>query len=123
MAVRKLLRNDQWRRIESLLPGKSSDPGRTGADNRLFVEAVLWIARTGAPWRDLPPEFGCWNSVYQRFSRWAKKAVWPRVFEELARNSDLEEVVLDSTLVRAHQHAAGAAKKTARKHSAARAAG
>ena len=67
------LRNDQFERIAALLPGKVSDPGRTAADNRLFVEAVLWIARTGSPWRDLPPEFGPWNSVYQRFARWSRR--------------------------------------------------
>ena len=120
--TRKLLRDDQWRRIEQLLPGKRSDPGRTAADNRRFVEALLWIARTGAPWRDLPEEFGPWNSVYKRFSRWATNGVWHRVFEELAKDADFEELYLDSSIVRAHQHAAGAAKKTVRKRSAARAA-
>jgi len=113
--MRKLLRNDQWQRIEKLLPGKVTDPGRTGADNRLFVEAVLWIARTGAPWRDLPPEFGPWNSAYKRFARWSDKGVWHRVFGELAKDVDFQNVFLDSTIVRAHQHAAGAGKKTARK--------
>jgi transposase len=120
--ARKLLRDDQWRRIESLLPGKASDPGRTASDNRLFVEAVLWIARVGAPWRDLPETFGPWNSAYKRFSRWSASGVWHRVFAELARDADFEEVFLDSTIVRAHQHAAGAPKKTVRKRSAARAA-
>lgn len=117
--ARKLLRNDQWRRIEQLLPGKVTDRGRTAADNRLFVEAVLWIARTGAPWRDLPEEFGPWNSVYKRFSRWETNGVWHRVFEKLAEDADFEELYLDSSIVRAHQHAAGAAKKTVRKRSAA----
>lgn len=121
--ARRLLRDDQWRRIEHWLPGKQSDPGRSAADNRLFVEAVLWIARVGAPWRDLPPEFGPWNSVYKRFSRWEARGVWHRVFEELAQDADFEELYLDSTVVRAHQHAAGAAKKTDRKRSGARAAG
>ena len=108
---RLLLRNDQWKRIEPLLPGKEGDRGRTGADNRLFVEAVLWMARTGAPWRDLPKQFGPWNSVFRRFSRWADKGVWQTVFATLATDADFEEVFLDSTIVRAHQHAAGAAKK------------
>ena len=119
--ARKLLRNDQWDRIEQLLPGKSGDPGRTGEDNRLFVEAVLWIARSGAPWRDLPAEFGAWNSVYQRFARWSNQQVWQRVFAELAKDADFEEVFLDSTIVRAHQHAAGAQKKQVNKRSGARA--
>ena len=119
--ARKILRNDQWDRIEQLLPGKSGDPGRSGEDNRLFVEAVLWIARSGAPWRDLPAEFGAWNSVYQRFARWSNRQVWQRVFAELAKDADFEEVFLDSTIVRAHQHAAGAQKKLASKRSGARA--
>lgn len=113
--ARKWLRDDQWERIKTMLPGKVGDPGRSGTDNRLFVEAVLWIARTGCPWRDLPQEFGSWNSVYQRFARWSKKGVWQKVFEQLAREADFEEVFIDSTIVRAHQHSAGAAKKTAPK--------
>ena len=117
---RRILRDDQWRRIEALLPGKVGDRGRTGADNRLFVEAVLWIARTGSPWRDLPKELGPWNSVYKRFARWSDSGVWHRVFTELAKDADFEEVFLDSTIVRAHQHAAGAPKKTAPRRSGAR---
>jgi len=121
--ARRNLRNDQWARIEPMLPGKAGDRGRTAKDNRLFVDAVLWIARAGAPWRDLPEAFGPWNSVYKRFSRWSNAGVWHRVFAELAQDADFEEVFLDSTIVRAHQHAAGAPKKTAAKRSAARAAG
>ena len=70
---RKLLPNDQWEGIKDLLPGKKGDPGKTGADNRLLIEAVLWIAGTGSPWRDLLPAFGNWHSVYRRHSPWAKK--------------------------------------------------
>lgn len=120
--ARRNLRNDQWARIEPMLPGKAGDRGRTAKDNRLFVDAVLWIARAGAPWRDLPEAFGPWNSVYKRFSRWSNAGVWHRVFAELAKDADFEEVFLDATIVRAHQHAAGAPKKTAAKRSAARAA-
>jgi transposase len=108
---RDLLRDDQWNRIARMLPGKDTDRGRTAADNRLFVEGVLWILRTGSPWRDLPMRFGLWNSVYQRFSRWSRSKVWHRVFAELARDADFEELYLDGTIVRAHQHASGAAKK------------
>ena len=79
-----------------------------GEDNRLFVDAVLWLARAGAPWRDLPEEFGHWNSVFQRFRRWAKKGVWERIFKALVENPDFEYLIIDSTIVRAHQHAAGA---------------
>jgi len=108
---RDLLRDEQWERIAQILPGKASDRGRTAANNRLFVEAVLWIARTGAPWRDLPPRFGRWNSIYKRFARLAERGTWHRVFGELAKDGDFEEIYLDSTIVRAHQHAAGAPKK------------
>jgi transposase len=104
------LRDDQWERIERLLPGKPGDRGRAAADNRLFVDAVLWMARSGAPWRDLPEEFGPWNSVYKRFARWQEQGVWQRVFAELAEDGDFEEVFLDSTVIRVHQHAAGARK-------------
>lgn len=120
--ARTRLTDDQWRRIEHLLAGKAGDPGRTGEDNRRFVEAVLWIARVGAPWRDLPKEFGPWNTAYQRFARWSEKGVWHRVFAELAKDADFEEVFMDSTIVRAHQHAAGAPKKTASRRSGTRAA-
>jgi transposase len=108
---RMMLRDDQYERIALLLPGKAGDRGRTAADNRLFVEAVLWTARTGAPWRDLPPEFGRWNSVYVRFARWSRNGIWHDVFAALAVDADFEEVFIDSTIVRAHQHAAGAPKK------------
>ena len=108
---RTILRDDQWGRIAGLVQGKPGDSGRRGVDNRLFVEAVLWIARTGSPWRDLPQEFGSWNSVYIRFARWSDKLIWAKVFAVLRVDADFEEVFLDSTVIRAHQHAAGAAKK------------
>jgi transposase len=102
--------DDQWERIKDLLPGKVTDPGVTAKDNRLFVNAVLWIGKTGAGWRDLPERFGRWNSVWKRFDRWAKKGVWLKVFEAL-QDPDLEWLMLDSTVVRAHPCAAGAKKK------------
>ena len=116
-----MLRDDQWARIEHLLPGKATDVGMTAKDNRLFVEAVLWILRTGSPWRDLPPELGNWHNTYTRFSRWGRKGVWQRVTAALSNEPDLQALLIDSTIVRAHQHAAGAQKKPARKRSAARA--
>ena len=100
---------EQWERIKDLLPGKDGDPGVTAQDNRLFLNAVLWIGRTGAPWPDLPERFGKFNSVWRRFDRWAKKGVWERVFRAL-QDPDLEWLLLDSTIARAHQHAAGAKK-------------
>jgi len=121
--VRRWLRDDQRLRLEPMLPGKVADPGRTGDNNRLFIEAVLWIARTGSPWRNLPAEFWLWNGVYMRFARWSNNGVWQKVFAEPAKDADFEEVFLDGTIVRAHPHSAGAAKKKARKRSGAGAAG
>lgn len=106
--VRRELRADQWHRIKDLLPGKKSDAGRTASDNRKFVDAIHWIARTGSHWRELPPEFGNWNSVFQRYNRWSEKGVWERLFEALADDPDFEYVMMDVTIVRAHQHSAGA---------------
>ena len=120
---RKRLRDDQWERIKDLLPGKVTDAGVTAKDNRLFIEAVLWIARTGSPWRDLDPALGKWHATYTRFSRWGKKGVWQRVIEAISEDVDLEALFIDSTVVRAHQHAAGAQKKRGRKRSGARAEG
>lgn len=106
--------DDRWARLAPLLPGKPSDPGRTARDNRLFLDAVLWIARTAAPWPALPKHFGKHNSVFQRFNRWAKKGVWEQVFDAL-QEPDTEWLLLDSTTVRAHQHAAGARKRGTRR--------
>ncbi len=106
-SVRLMLKDQQWERMQPHLPGKPSDPGRTGANNRLFVEAVLWLARTGVPWRDLPGSFGHWNSVFVRFSRWSKDGVWDRLFTAMADDPDFEYIMIDATIVRAHQHAAG----------------
>jgi len=119
---RKMLRNDQWERIENHLPGKIKDPGRTAKDNRQFVEAVFWILRTGSPWRDLPAEYGHWHRTYVRFARWRESGVWKRVADALRGDADLEYLFIDSTIVRAHQHSAGAQKKREVRKSADRAA-
>jgi len=111
MRCRHAIADDQWERIKGFLPGQAGQPGVTAKDNRWFVDAVLWIAKTGAPWRDLPERFGNWNSVWRRFDRWSRQGIWQRVFEEL-RDPDLEWLILDSTVVRAHPHAAGAKKKS-----------
>jgi transposase len=108
MEARHTLRDDQWEKIKDALPGKKGNPGRTAEDNRKFIEAVMWIAKTGAPWRDLPPERGKWASVHKRFIRWSKKKVWQMIFNTVAANADNEWLMIDSTIVRAHQHAAGA---------------
>ena len=101
--------DEKWNRIKHLLPGQEGDPGVTAKDNRLFINAVLWIVKTGAPWRDLPERFGNWNSVWRRFHRWAAKGVWERVYREL-QDGNVQWLLLDSTTIRAHQHAAGAKK-------------
>jgi putative transposase len=116
---RKMLRDDQWERIEQLLPGKATDRGVTAKDNRRFVEAVLWIMRTGSPWRDLPVELGHWHRTFVRFSRWREKGVWEGVATALCGDADMEQLFIDSTIVRAHQHSAGAKKKQANRKSAA----
>jgi putative transposase len=120
--VRLVLSGAQWQRIEKLCVGKAEDPGGTGADNRLFVEAVLWIARSGSPSRDLPPIFGKWNSVFVRFHRWSESGVWRRIFATLSDDPDFEYLIVDSTIVRTHQHAAGAKGGLKIRRSAARAA-
>lgn len=105
---RYALRDDQWERIERLLPGKPGDSGVTAADNRLFVEAVLYRYRAGIPWRDLPERFGDFRVIHTRHMRWSRKGVWERVFKALAEDADNEYAMIDSTIVRAHQHSAGA---------------
>jgi transposase len=106
MVKRYELSEAQWLRIKDLLPGKAGDPGRSGSNNRLFVNGVLWVLRSGAHWHDLPERYGKWKSVHTRFSRWAKAGVWERVFETLTADRKNEYLMLDTTLVRAHQQAA-----------------
>jgi transposase len=105
---RSILSDEQWERVAPLLPGKVGDPGRSGGDNRRFLEAVLWIARTGSPWRDLHAEFGKWNSVFKRFRRWAVKGVLAEIFKTLSDAPDFEYAIIDGTIVRVHQHGTGA---------------
>lgn len=96
----------QWERIAPMLPGKASDPGRTAADNRLFVNAVLWVLRSGARWSEIPERYGKHKSVHKRFTRWARAGVWERLFEALSRDRDNEYLMIDSAIVRAHAQAA-----------------
>lgn len=107
---RLVLSDEQWARIAPHIIGDERTRGTSGHDNRMFVEAVLWIVRTGSPWRDLPEVFGCWNSALRRFSRWSQKGIWWRIFAAMADDPDFEYLIIDSTIVRAHQHAAGAKK-------------
>ena len=107
---RLVLSDTAWGRIAPHIIGDERTRGSSGRDNRMFVEAVLWIVRTGAPWRDLPERFGSWNSAFRRFSRWSDKGVWHRIFAAMADDPDFEYLIVDSTIIRAHQHAAGAKK-------------
>jgi transposase len=110
MVRRYALRDDQWERIRGLLPGQAGQAGATARDNRLFIEAVLYRYRAGIAWRDLPQRFGDFRVVHLRHARWSKSGVWQRVFKELAQEADNEYAMIDSTIVRAHQHSAGAKK-------------
>ena len=106
--VRLVLRDDQWARMEAHCHGKASDPGRSGGNNRMFLEAVLWIARTGSPWRDLPTEFGKWNTVFRRYRDWVKADVFQRLFEAVSGDPDMEFAMVDGTIVKVHRHGQGA---------------
>ena len=111
MVRRYALRDDQWARIEGFLPGREGHVGSTAADNRLFVEAVLYRYRAGVPWRDLPERFGDWKNIHRRWSRWAARGVWENLCKHWAADADNEYALIDSTLGRAHQHSSGAQKK------------
>lgn len=106
MRRRHELSDEQWAKIEPLLPGRDGDRGRHGVDNRLFIDAVLYVAKTGIPWRDLPERFGKWNTVWRRFDRWCAAGVWATLADVL-NDTDLEELHLDSTSIKAQHSAAG----------------
>ena len=110
MNSRYALSDAHWERIKDLLPGQAGQPGATARDNRLFVDAVLYRYRAGIPWRDLPERFGDFRVVHTRHSRWSGRGVWQRVLEFLAQDADNERAMIDSTIVRAHQHSTGAEK-------------
>ncbi len=111
MEYRHKINDEQWEKIKDHLPGKDGDAGRSATDNRLFIDAVIWIARSGAPWRDLPKDFGNWSNVHKRFTRWSKNGLWQQIFNTLAVGPDTEWLMIDSTIVKVHQHGAGAQGK------------
>lgn len=117
MVRRHELTAEQWERIRDLLPPEGGREGRPSIDNRQIVNAIRWILKTGAPWRDLPGHYPKWKTVHSRFSRWSQQGVWARVLEELAKDQDDESFLIDATIVRAHQDAAGAPKKRGRRPS------
>jgi transposase len=106
--ARLCLSDGQWAKMEPHCLGKKRDPGRTGSDGRLFLEAVLWIARTGGPWRDLPAVFGKWNTVFRRFRHWVKADVFQKIFDAVSDDPDLGYVMIDGSIVRVHRHGQGA---------------
>ena len=107
MMDRLVLSDGQWERLSAHIIGTERTRGSSGRDNRLFVEAVLRVVRTGSPWHDLPDVFGSWNSAFRRFSRWSRKGIWWQIFAAMSDDPDFEYLIVDSTIIRAHQHAAG----------------
>ena len=114
LEARTTLTDKQWALIEPVLPGRTSDPGRSGNNNRMSLEGMIWITRTGAPWRDLPKEFGNWNTVHRRFRRWVQSGVFQRIFDVIEEDLDLRSVMVDGSFAKVHQHGAGAKKAVAR---------
>ena len=106
--TRTILTDRQWALMEPHCLGKPTDPGRSGSNNRLFVEAVLWKARTGSPWRDLPAYFGNWSTVYRRFRDWSQAGVFERLFCAVSDEPDMEYAMIDATIVPVHRHGHGA---------------
>ncbi len=106
--ARYVLTDRQWEKMEPLCLGKQGDPGRTGANARMFKEAVLWIAWTGSPWRDLPSELGHWNTVFKRFRHWVEGDVFKKIFDALSDDPDMEFAMVDGTTVKVHRHGQGA---------------
>jgi transposase len=110
MARRHEIGDVEWERIKDLLPPENTGEGRPSKPNRTMLNGMLWIAKTGAPWRDLPERFGPWQTVYSRFNLWSKKGSFLTVFESLCSDADLQDTSIDSTSCKVHQHAAGAKK-------------
>ena len=97
-----------WGLLEPHLPGRKGTWGGNARDNRQFINAVFWIVRTGAPWRDLPPDYGDWKNTHRRFCRWRDKRIWESLLEALIEEPDFEWLMIDTTHCKVHHHAAGA---------------
>lgn len=97
-----------WEKIEKNLPGTQGKVGRPAYDNRTFINAVLWIFRTGAPWRDLPPDYGDWKNTHRRFCRWRDRGIWEKLLEQTIADSDFEWLMIDATHIKVHPHGTGA---------------
>jgi len=108
--VRGLMSNKEWAFFEPFVTARGPKRGRPASNHRLVLDGIFWIARTGAPWRDLPDDFGKWSSVYRQFRRWSTSGLWDAMLEALNATGAAQSTMqmIDSTIVRAHQHAAGA---------------
>jgi transposase len=102
--------DEDWERIKDLFPTENTGKGRPSKPNRQMLNAMLWRAKTGSPWRDLPSRYGSWKTVYTRFRLWSKNDIFQSVFNALVVDADMQDVSIDSTSCKAHQHAAGAKK-------------
>lgn len=123
MTKRDGLKDEQWERIKDRLPRREGTVGATAKDNRLFVEAVIYRYQAGIPWRDLPERFGDFREIHTRFSRWSKKGIWEKIFKVLNEDADNEYAMIDATIVRAHQHHAGAKDSSAQQEDMGRSVG
>jgi transposase len=105
------IKDEEWEGVKDLLPPeRTGKPGRPSGDNRTALNGILWVARSGAPWRDLPERYGSWSSLYDRFARWSDAGVMEKIFEILSADADKQDLSIDSTSIKVHQHAAGAKK-------------
>jgi transposase len=110
MTYRHEISDRDWERVKDMLPPENKGEGRPSKPNRLMLNGMLWIAKTGAPWRDLPQRYGSWETVYSGFRLWSKSDVFKSLFEALAGDADIQDISIDSTSCKVHQHAAGAKK-------------
>lgn len=105
------LTDQEWERIKKYFPERTATTkGRPCNDIRTTINGILWIAHTGAPWRDLPERYGRWNSVYKAFAKWQEQDIFEKIFTELNIDADMQDLSIDSTSCKAHQHSAGAKK-------------
>ncbi len=102
------LSDQVWDSLKSHLPGERGKVGRPALDNRRFLNAVFWILRTGAPWRDLPPDYGDWKNTHRRFCRWRDRDIWEMLLDEAIDEPDFEWLMIDASHIKVHPHAAGA---------------
>lgn len=110
MPMRHEIKNSDWERIKDMLPPENTGEGRPSKSNRQMLNGMLWIAKTGSPWRDLPERFGPWQTVYSRFRLWSKNGLFQELFKHFSADADTQDLSIDSTSCKAHQHAAGAKK-------------